>query len=250
MTTATAMTTTPTTMIAVMTFKLFCSRPLSLRSFGHVPMCISTWCSADGWETRYESESFERISCATMAGCCRLLCAQTPWHLQDFRTYEEHMQLCFSQREVGTAKDNHILWFSTNLMWDPSTCTHSSQRQKPEGSSSLHQERILRNTSWSASCWTDSSLWHCRSYQLHHVENAMWECHYRLVHRLEHNYKWLSIWRRKRNGTQLICGVQVFPPWLWLWDIVIDGRLCSLWILTTKKDIRKPIFFDAVLNRL
>ena len=23
-----------------------------------------------------------------------------------------------------------------------------------------------------------------------------------------------------------------------------------MWILTTKKDIRKPIFFDAVLNRL
>jgi hypothetical protein len=35
----------------------------------------------------------------------------------------------------------------------PSTCTNSSQRQKPEaeGSSSLHHERILRKSSWSAS---------------------------------------------------------------------------------------------------
>jgi len=50
---------------------------------------------------------------------------------------------------------------------------------------------IQRESSWSASLWTDSSLWYCRSSLLCHVENAMWDCHYRLAHRLEHNYKWL-----------------------------------------------------------
>ena len=59
----------------------------------------------------------------------------------------------------------------------------------------------------------------------------------------------LSIWWGKRNGTQVICGVQVAPPWLWHRDIGIDGWFCSLWILTTKKGWRKSIF-DAVLNRL
>jgi hypothetical protein len=59
----------------------------------------------------------------------------------------------------------------------------------------------------------------------------------------------LSIWWRKRNGTQAIWGLQVAPPWLWRGDIGIDGRFCSLWILTTKKGWRKSII-DAVLNRL
>ena len=61
----------------------------------------------------------------------------------------------------------------------------------------------------------------------------------------------LSIWWRKRNGTQAICvcGLQVAPSWLWRRDIGIDGRFCSLWILTTKKGWRKSII-DAVLNRL
>ena len=47
-------------------------------------------------------------------------------------TCEEHMQLCFLQREVGIAKEDDILWFPTSLMWDPSTCTCSSHREKDQ----------------------------------------------------------------------------------------------------------------------
>jgi hypothetical protein len=68
------------------------------------------------------------------------LCPNT--NQQDFCTCEEHMQLCFSQGEVGTAKEDDICWFPTNLMWDPSTCTCSSNQQKPEGSTLLHLHGI------------------------------------------------------------------------------------------------------------
>ena len=142
---------------------------MSLHSFGHDRMCNAIGCSADGWEASHhsESETFGRNLCATMVGCCQLLGAQTPWHQQDFCTCKEHMQLSVLQREVGTAKKDDILWFTTNLMWDPSTCTHPSQWQKTEESALLHLHGILRDTSWFTLLWTDSSLWNCRSCLRH-----------------------------------------------------------------------------------
>ena len=84
----------------------------------------------------------------------------------------------------------------------------------------------------------------------------MWDYRYHQVHRLEHNYIWFRFihlrtlhMRRKQNGTQGICGMQVAPPWLWRGDISIDGRFCSLWILTAKKGCRKSIF-DASITVL
>jgi hypothetical protein len=116
---------------------------------------------------------------------------------------------------------------------------------------------ILRDTSWFTLLWTDSSLWHCRSC-LRHVENAMWDCHYRQVHHLEHNYKWLQfIQLRTLHMTR---EKKQDPSYLWRASSSSSslaltqrhrhyGQFCSLWILTTKKEWRKTIF-DAVLNRL
>ena len=217
-------------------------------------MCNATGCSADGWETRSESETFGSNWCAIMVGCCPCF---VPKHHDTYKMFALAKNICnyvFCKGKLELRKKTIFLGFR------PTWCgTHQHGHIHHNDRSQKDQHCYIRKESSQThhGLHRAEQIPHCGIVEVPSCITLKMQCGIAILVKFiiwsiitydsDLNSCVLSIWLRKRNGIQAICGLQVVLPWLWHWEISIDGQFWSLWILTTKKGFRKSII-DAVLS--